>query len=562
MRHTGTAPIPPPGKAGRKQWTGLAVLVLPVLLVSLDMQVLSYALPFISGQLGPSSAQLLWIVDIYPFVLAGLLLTMGSLGDRIGRRRLLMAGAVVFGLASVAASLATDPSLLIFTRALLGLGGATLMPSTLSLIRNMFRDDGQRRTAIAVWTGAFAGGAVLGPLLGGVLLEHFWWGSVFLVNLPVMVLLLLLAPPLLPESKAEQPGRFDLFSAALSLAAVLPAVYGIQKTAEDGLHAAPAAAFVAGLAIGWYFLRRQRRLAAPMLDVTLFRDRGFSASVATSVLAIFSLVGSGLFTTQYLQMVLGFGPLRAGLWALPAAGAALVSSALAPLLVRLIRPAVVVTGGLVVAAAGYAVLSQLHAGSGVAVLVTGTVIMAGGITLVMTTTSDLVLATAPADRAGSVSGLSQTATEFGGAFGIAVLGSIGTAVYRHDVALQVPGNLPHSAVNAARDTLGGAVQAAHRLSSGAGEELLTVARDAFAHGLRVASWTTAGLLLVMAALCLILLRHTRPPMPDQGAGAGENGASSIVPGPALPAQAGGREHSQQTGPAGRPSGPTGSHPSD
>ncbi|MFI0740393.1 MFS transporter [Streptomyces sp. NPDC021100] len=512
------------GKAGRKEWTGLAVLILPVLLVSLDMQVLSYALPFISAELAPSGSQLLWIVDIYPFVLAGLLLTMGSLGDRIGRRRLLMLGAIVFGLASVTASLATDPVLLIATRALLGVGGATLMPSTLSLIRTMFTDDGQRRAAIAVWTGAFAAGAVLGPLLGGILLEHFWWGSVFLVNLPVMALLLLLAPALLPESRATGPGRFDLLSAALSLAAVLPAVYGIQKTAEDGLHAVPTVAFAVGLAVGWYFLRRQRRLDEPMLDVRLFRDRAFSASVATSVLAIFSLVGSGLFTTQYLQMVLGYGPLRAGLWALPAAGAAMASSALAPLLARAVRPVAVVAGGLVVAAGGYGVLTRLDADSGVAVIVTGTVVMAAGITLVMTTTSDLVIATAPADRAGSVSGLSQTATEFGGAFGIAVLGSIGTAVYRHDMARHLPDDLPPSAATAARDTLGGAVDTAGRLPAEAGADVLAVARDAFAHGLRIASWTTAGLLLAMAVLSVFLLRHTVRGGDADGDGAPGEGA--------------------------------------
>ncbi|MFI6644825.1 MFS transporter [Streptomyces sp. NPDC050504] len=509
MSQAAAAPHDAPPKAGRKQWTGLAVLVIAVLLVSLDMQVLSYALPFISADLDPSSAQLLWIVNIYPFVLAGLLLTMGALGDRIGRKRLLMGGAVVFGAASLAASVASSPSMLIATRALLGLGGATLMPSTLSLIRTMFRDDGQRRIAIAVWTGAFAGGAILGPLLGGVLLEHFWWGSVFLVNLPVMALLLILGALLLPESRATDPARFDLFSAALSLAAVLPAVYGIQRIAEDGASAVPVAAIVVGLAVGWYFLRRQRALAEPLLDVRLFGDRAFSASVATSVLAIFALVGSGLFTAQYLQMVLGYGPLRAGLWALPAAGAALVSSGLAPVLARFVRPGVVVSCGLAVGALGYGILAQMHADTGVGTLVTGIVVMSAGITLVMTTTSDLVIATAPPDRAGSVSGLSQTATEFGGAFGIAILGSIGTAVYRDDVAGRLPADLPPGAADSARDTLGGAVEAAGRLPAPTGDEVLAVTREAFAHGLRTASWTAAGLLLLMAAVSLALLRQTR-----------------------------------------------------
>ncbi|MER5494725.1 MFS transporter [Streptomyces sp. NPDC002490] len=509
MSHALTASHQQHPRAGRKQWTGLAVLTVVVLLVSLDMQVLSYALPFISAELEPSSAQLLWIVNIYPFVLAGLLLTMGALGDRIGRKRLLMGGAVVFGAASLMASFASSPTMLIAARALLGLGGATLMPSTLSLIRTMFRDDGQRRIAIAVWTGAFAAGALLGPLLGGVLLEHFRWGSVFLVNLPVIALLLVLGSLLLPESRATDPARFDLFSAALSLAAVLPAVYGIQRIAEDGASPAPIASLVAGLTVGWYFLRRQRTLSEPLLDVRLFHDRAFSAAVATSVLAVFSLVGSGLFTAQYLQMVLGFGPLQAGLWALPAAGAALLSSGLAPVLVRFVRPGTVVSCGLVVAALGYLVLARMHVESGVATLVTGTVVMAAGITLVMTVTSDLVIATAPPDRAGSVSGLSQTATEFGGAFGVAILGSVGTAVYRADLTDRVPQGLPPSAVRSAKDTLGGAVEAADRLPGATGAELLTVAREAFAAGLRAASWTAAGLLLLMAAVSLVLLRHAR-----------------------------------------------------
>src|SRR5688500_7099676 len=258
-------------KATRREWIGLAVIALPCVLYSMDLTVLHLAVPHLSADLKPSSAQLLWIADIYGFMVAGALITMGTLGDRIGRRRLLMIGAAAFALTSILAAFSTSPEMLIAARALLGLAGATVAPSTLSLIRNMFHDDQQRTFAIGVWITAYSLGGAVGPLLGGLLLEFFWWGSVFLLAVPVMALLLVLGPVLLPEFRDPEAGRLDLFSAALSLVAVLAVIYGLKQFAQDGAGWLPALSVAAGLAVGIAFVRRQRTLADPLIDLQLFR---------------------------------------------------------------------------------------------------------------------------------------------------------------------------------------------------------------------------------------------------------------------------------------------------
>ncbi|WP_412180131.1 MFS transporter, partial [Variovorax paradoxus] len=333
-----------PPRATVREWTGLAVIALPCMLYSMDLTVLNLAIPAISEALKPTAAQLLWIVDIYGFLVAGLLVTMGTLGDRIGRRRLLLIGAVAFGLASVLAAFSNSANMLIATRALLGVAGATLAPSTLSLIRNMFLDPGQRTLAIGVWISSFSAGAVIGPVVGGVLLEYFWWGSVFLVGVPVMVLLLMLGPVLLPEYRDPEAARLDLASVALSLGAVLPAIYGVKQTAEHGASALSLAAIVVGLAIGWLFVRRQRRLADPMIDLRLFRAPAFSVALGAYMLSCFVMFGLFLYEAQYLQMVLGLSPLQAGLWSVPSAGAFIVGSMAAPALTRRVRPVHAMTG--------------------------------------------------------------------------------------------------------------------------------------------------------------------------------------------------------------------------
>jgi len=402
----------------------------------MDLTVLNLALPAISADLRPTSAQLLWIVDIYGFLVAGLLITMGALGDRIGRRRLLLIGAAGFGVASVLAAFSTSAEMLIATRAALGIAGATLAPSTLSLIRNMFREPGERRFAIGVWITSYSAGGAIGPLVGGVLLERFWWGSVFLAGVPVMALLLAVGPALLPEFRDPEAGRPDLASAALSLAAVLPVIYGIKRIAEGGAAWLPLLSILAGLAAGAVFVQRQHRLADPLIDLRLFRAPAFSVSLATYTLGTFVAFGSFLFIAQYLQRVLGLSPLQAGLWMLPFFVGWISGSMLAPLIARRIRTAFALSTGLALAAIGFGVLTRVDGSSALAVLVTGSLLVSLGLAPVFTLTTDVIVGAAPPERAGAASAISETGSELGGALGIALLGSLATAVYGREALTQ------------------------------------------------------------------------------------------------------------------------------
>jgi MFS transporter, DHA2 family, multidrug resistance protein len=496
--------------AGRREWAGLAVIALPCLVYAMDLTVLNLAVPELSTDLAPSSAQLLWIVDIYGFLVAGLLVTMGTLGDRIGRRRLLLAGAAAFAVASVLAAWSTSPGMLIGARALLGVAGATLAPSTLSPIRNMFLDLRQRTLAVSVWITSFSVGGAVGPLVGGVLLEWFWWGSVFLVAVPVMALLLVLGPMLLPEFRDPAAGRLDLGGAALSLAAVLAAIYGLKQLAQDGPGWPAVGCMLAGLLVGVGFVRRQRRLADPLLDVRLFANRAFSAALTTNLLSFFVGFGALLFTAQYLQLVLGLSPLEAGLWSLPSSAGFILGSMVTPLLVRRAPPAVVMAAGLALAAVGFGLLTQLPSSSGLPLLVAGSAIFSVALAPVDTLATDLAVGAAPPERAGAASAVTETSAEFGGALGIAVLGVVGTAVYRGQMAEAVPAGVPDQAAAAARDTLGGAVDAAGQLPDQLGTALLEVAREAFTQGLHVAAAVSAAAALAFAVLVVVLLRGVHP----------------------------------------------------
>ncbi|MGK4585092.1 MFS transporter [Kitasatospora sp. HPMI-4] len=489
----------------RRRWAGLAVLVLSVTLVAVDATVLSLALPSISETLSPSGTQLLWIGDSYSFVLAGLLVSMGALSDRIGRKKVLLLGSSAFGLASLLAAYSPGAGWLILARALLGVAGATIMPSTLSMIRSLFPDPRERATAIGVWGAGATAGAALGPLVGGILLEHFWWGSVFLLNLPVLSLLLVLGAWLLPESRDPKPGSWDLPSVLLSMAGVIGVVYAIKELAADGLtHWYVPAALVAGALALVAFVRRQLSLASPLLDVRLFGNPRFTAAVAGSLTALIGLSGVIFFMSQYLQLVRGYSPLRAGIAELPAFAGAVVGGLLTAWLARRTGARATLVGGLLVMGAGIALLGWAHQDS--AYLLLGSSFLAVGTAegVVYTLAADLVLGAAPAEKAGAASAVSETAYELGAALGIALVGSVVTAIYAG--SLNFPAGTPAAAAERARESIGGAVEAAATLPGELGRPLLAQAEHAFVHGMNVAAVLAAGLLLLSAAAAWHLLR--------------------------------------------------------
>ena len=488
-------------KATRREWIGLAVIALPCLLYSMDLTVLHLAVPRLTVDLKPSSVQLLWIIDIYGFLVAGSLITAGALGDRIGRRRMLLIGAALFGAASILAAFSRNAPMLIATRALLGVAGATVAPSTLSLIRNMFLHPRERTTAISIWIMSFSLGGAIGPLLGGVMLQYFWWGSVFLVSVPVMVLLLIVGPILLPEYRDPNAGKPDLTSAALSLGAVLATIYGLKRIAQDGVSVAAIVAMVLGIAVGVVFVRRQLGLADPLIDLRLFRIPAFRASLVLYGGSILVLFGGFLFLPQYLQLVLGLSPMRGGLWTLPWAIGFVIGAVATPVLARRIRPALLMSWGLVLSSTGYFLLTQLGPSTDhLPLFGVATLILALGASPVFTLTNDVIIGSAPPERAGAASGISETCAELGGALGIAIFGSIGVAIYRGMLGPGMPVGLSPDVTEAAMSTLGGAVAMSERLPAAVGAALVDAARDAFLRGL-VLSAAMSG----VGALALAIL---------------------------------------------------------
>ncbi|MGP3536031.1 MFS transporter [Microbacterium sp. RD1] len=492
-------------RADWRGWAALAVLMLPVLLVSVDNTVLSFALPAIALDLEPTSIQQLWIIDAYPLVLASLLVTMGTLGDRFGRRRMLLIGATGFALVSALAAFAPSATLLIAARALMGVFGAMLMPSTLSSLRAIFRDRDQRRVAIAVWAAGFSAGSALGPIVGGILLEHFAWGSVFLLSVPVLIPLLVLAPLLVPESRDPNPGRVDLISIGLSLATMIPIVYGIKELAVEGIASPAPVLFAVGLLFGALFVRRQLRLPVPMLDMSLFRQGTFSGAIVVNLLSVVGLVGFLYFVAQHLQLVVGLTPLQAGLALVPGLVAMIFSGLLVVPVARR-HPARVI----VPAALGFSVVAYIMVAFGTAelpILVTAFVALGIGIGAAETVSNELILSSAPSAKAGAASAVSETAYELGAVLGTAILGGILTALYRAQLVL--PAGLPDAAADAARETLAGAVAASETLPADVGAALRDAAAHAFDSGVVVTALIGAVLIVVAGVVAATTLGASR-----------------------------------------------------
>ncbi|MFE6333188.1 MFS transporter [Streptomyces sp. NPDC057798] len=484
------------------RWLALSVLVLAVLLVAVDATVLGLATPYISEDLNPTGTQLLWIGDVYSFVIAGLLVSMGSLGDRIGRKKILLVGATAFGAISVLNAYATTPELMILARALLGVAGATLMPATLALIRNLFHDPRERSLAVGIWGATASAGTAVGPIVGGFLLEHFWWGSVFLINLPVMAVLVLVGIRMLPESRNPDPGPWDLASVLLSLVGMVGVVYAVKEAAAHSPAWDSLAVGLLGAAALYGFVRRQLTLPAPLLDMRLFRNRGFSGAVLADLLTILGLSGLVFFLSQYLQLVQGRGPFEAGLAELPAAVGAVAAGLIAGRTARRWSVRAVVSGGLAAVGLALAALTVLDQSTGYPLLGAALLVVGIGAGFSFTVTADVILSSVPKEQAGAASAVSETAYELGAALGIAVLGSIVTGVYRDFAG-------PAGTPDAAHESLGGAVEAAAGMPAESAQSMLDAARESFVDGLALAAGAGATVLLLASVAAWFMLRHQK-----------------------------------------------------
>lgn len=493
---------------GANRWVVLVVLCLSLLLVALDATVLHVAVPAVTEDLRPSAVGLLWIVDAYPLVCASLLILFGTLGDRVGRRRILLLGYALFAVASAVAAMADSPGVLIAARALLGVGGAMIMPATLSILRQVFPDRRERAVAIGVWTAVAAVGAATGPVIGGFLVEHFWWGSVFLINIPLMALILPIGRLLLPESRGSDDGPWDVFGALMAAAGVLGVVLGVKRagTGEGVFVLATLVPLFLGGALIVAFVRRQKRRTHPLIDIGMFARPAFSTAVGCIVLAMLALVGLELIAVQYLQLVLGLSPLQTGLRLLPLTFAAMAAGAAGSYTLRRVGPRRMVGWGFVLTAASVLLLTLMGQHDRPGLLTVSFVVLGFGLQSTLFGAYESMLSEAPADRAGGAAAIGETSYQLGAGMGIALLGSVMNAAYTPGLAKLSGAGVPAEASTAASHSLGEAYQVASRLGGPLGQVLRTTARHAFVNGLHVTLLVSAGLLLLGALAALRLPR--------------------------------------------------------
>lgn len=494
-------------RAAKKDWVALAVLMLPVLLVSIDNTVLSLALPSISKTLTPSATQLLWVVDSYSLVLAGLLVSMGSLGDIFGRRKMLLIGAVGFTFISVFAAYSVNAQMLIFSRVFMGVFGAMLMPATLSLIRNIFHVREQRRLAIAIWASCFSAGAALGPIVGGVLLEYFWWGSVFLLAVPVMIVLIVCAPFLIPESKNPNPAKINFVAIVLLFCTIIPVVYSIKVVAHDGVNLKSLVLVVVGLFVGFVFVKMQLKSRNPLLEIDLFRSKVFTGAVNINLFSTFALVGALLFISQHLQLVLGLSPLQAAFKLTPGLLLMIVASLSVVYVVRFVQPGKIVVFAIFLASMGYVVIALFGSSPNSLGIVVAFALLGVGIGSAETLANDFIISAVPAEKAGAASGISETAYELGVVLGTSIIGGILTATYSNKVVM--PAGLSAQQQVQATETLGGAVNVSESLSLLEATQLLNSAHKAFESGATIISVVGAVLMLALTVLAWVTLKDAK-----------------------------------------------------
>ncbi|MDI2130594.1 MFS transporter [Yinghuangia seranimata] len=512
-----------------RKWATVAVGCLANVVLGIDLTALHLAIPGLVADLDPSANQILWIADSYGFALAGFLITMGVLGDRIGRKRLFLFGTLAFAATSLLTAYAWNAETLILARTLLGVSGATIMPSALSVTRNVFTDPKERTTAVGIGMGVGALGVGLGPVFGGLMLDHFWWGSVFLINVPLMAVTCVLALFIWPESKDPNPHRFDLVSVPLSLVGVLGFVYAVKEAAANGvMQGRVAISLVLGLLAGIAFVVRQQRISYPLIDVSLFRQQAFTGSVLANMFSMFALIAQSLLFAQYFQLVLGWSPLKAGLAGLPGGVCAMIGGALAAPLITAFGRARVVGIGMAVAAAGFGLYMLSGTSADYLVLLVAMVPCAMGMGMAMTVTGDTILASVPKDRAGAASAISETATELGGALGMAVLGSVLNGVYRNEI--DVPAGVPESARGSVEDSIGSALTSAVTMPADVAGRVVDAARSAFVDGMHMALLTSAALALLAGVAGLVLLRGVPKVLEDPDLAVAEGVETTEVPG--------------------------------